>query len=277
MDGKNVADFIDPDIEEKLESLEREEERLVQEGFYDENSDLEWNSEDEREGEAMQEAKGKRLQSQETKKAMKNSARLPRTAGLRTLSQLTDSLTKAGYDPSRIQARAQLLAKAQSIKRKRAEDGGMDVVMEGDEGEGDENEWMDVDEEEGSPQKRIKANSGAVVFAGRGPRSNRQLAGLRDGQVKFALSHTLLAGRSDYSSSSSTASDKGSQASQPRPEGTQLPSKGRRSRSCYQDKNGQSYLPPIHVPLLVLILTTFLIQPKHLFAGKRKMGKTNRR
>lgn len=95
MDGKNVADFIDPDIEEKLESLEREEERLVQEGFYDENSDLEWNSEDEREGEAMQEAKGKRLQSQETKKAMKNSARLPRTAGLRTLSQLTDSLTKA--------------------------------------------------------------------------------------------------------------------------------------------------------------------------------------
>ena len=37
MDGKNVADFIDPDISERLEALEREEERLEAEGFY--NSD----------------------------------------------------------------------------------------------------------------------------------------------------------------------------------------------------------------------------------------------
>ena len=35
MDGKNVADFIDPDIAEKLEALEREEEKLMAEGFYD--------------------------------------------------------------------------------------------------------------------------------------------------------------------------------------------------------------------------------------------------
>jgi nucleolar GTP-binding protein len=35
MDGKNVADFIDPDIAEKLEALEREEERLQAEGFYE--------------------------------------------------------------------------------------------------------------------------------------------------------------------------------------------------------------------------------------------------
>ena len=34
LDGKNVADFIDPDIAEKLEALEREEERLEAEGFY---------------------------------------------------------------------------------------------------------------------------------------------------------------------------------------------------------------------------------------------------
>lgn len=33
--GKNIADFIDPDIAEKLEALEREEEKLVAEGFYD--------------------------------------------------------------------------------------------------------------------------------------------------------------------------------------------------------------------------------------------------
>jgi nucleolar GTP-binding protein len=40
MDGKNVADFIDPDIAEKLEALEREEERLQAEGFYDEEEDM---------------------------------------------------------------------------------------------------------------------------------------------------------------------------------------------------------------------------------------------
>lgn len=35
LDGKNVADFIDPDIAEKLEALEREEEKLQAEGFYE--------------------------------------------------------------------------------------------------------------------------------------------------------------------------------------------------------------------------------------------------
>jgi hypothetical protein len=29
MDGKNIADFVDPDIEEKLAALEAEEERLL--------------------------------------------------------------------------------------------------------------------------------------------------------------------------------------------------------------------------------------------------------
>ena len=34
MDGKNIADFIDPDILEKLDALEREKEKLEAEGFY---------------------------------------------------------------------------------------------------------------------------------------------------------------------------------------------------------------------------------------------------
>ena len=40
MDGKNIADFIDPDISEKLEALEREEEKLAAEGFYDSEEDI---------------------------------------------------------------------------------------------------------------------------------------------------------------------------------------------------------------------------------------------
>ena len=40
MEGKNIADFIDPDIAEKLEALEREEEKLQAEGFYDSAEDM---------------------------------------------------------------------------------------------------------------------------------------------------------------------------------------------------------------------------------------------
>lgn len=129
----------------------------------------------------------KKLVSQSTKKAMKNTARLPRTAGLRTLSEMTTELTKAGLDPSRIQERAEMLAKVAGAKRKRQrEEDGMDVDDEGEGSEGEEGDWMDVDGEEDAPAgKKAKANSGAVVAKGRQPRSNRQLAGMRDEAVSI--------------------------------------------------------------------------------------------
>ena len=40
MDGKNIADFIDPDILEKLEALEREEEKLEADGFYESEEEM---------------------------------------------------------------------------------------------------------------------------------------------------------------------------------------------------------------------------------------------
>lgn len=202
MDGKNVADFIDPDIAEKLEALEREEERLQAEGFYDEEEDIvslaseqyyssrasylttiQFDSEDEREAAVAQSSLAHKLTSQSIKKSKKNRSRLPRTAGLRTLTELTTEMTAAGLDPSRIQERAVILAKVQAVKRKRAAE--MDVDMDGDEGEGegDEGDWMDVDSED-KPNKRVKSNSGGVVAVDRrGPRTNRQFAGMRDEAV----------------------------------------------------------------------------------------------
>ncbi|KAH6578672.1 hypothetical protein BASA50_004378 [Batrachochytrium salamandrivorans] len=41
MDGKNVADFIDPEIAAKLDALEKEEERLIADGFYKSDDDTE--------------------------------------------------------------------------------------------------------------------------------------------------------------------------------------------------------------------------------------------
>ncbi|EGF80016.1 hypothetical protein BATDEDRAFT_19897 [Batrachochytrium dendrobatidis JAM81] len=45
MNGKNVADFIDPEIEAKLDALEKEEERLIAEGFYQSDDEMD-NEED---------------------------------------------------------------------------------------------------------------------------------------------------------------------------------------------------------------------------------------
>jgi nucleolar GTP-binding protein len=77
-----------------------------------------------------------------------------------------------------------MLAKAQITERKRKREADMDVDME-DANDGGEDEWMDVDDdEERTPNKRVKGNSGTVVAVNsKGPRTNRQLAGMRDHAV----------------------------------------------------------------------------------------------
>ena len=141
---------------------------------------IERDSEDQREAVSARAAREKKLVSQSTKKAMKNCAALPLTAGLRTLSELTTERTKAGLDPSRIQEGAEMLAKVAGTKRKRQreeEDTQMDADEDADMGEEAEEEWMDVDGEEAPRSKKAKANSGPVVAKGaRHPWSNRQLA-----------------------------------------------------------------------------------------------------
>lgn len=138
----------------------------------------------------MKDAKQKRLNSQITKKQMKNQARLPRTAGIRTLTDLSESLTKAGLDPSRIQERAEMIAKTRAAQRKRKRDDAdveMDVDMDVE--ENDNEEWMDVDDDASTPKKRAKTNSGAIAAKNkREPRSNRQLAGMRDDAVSHSCS-----------------------------------------------------------------------------------------
>lgn len=94
----------------------------------------------------------------------------------------------AGYDASKIQQRAEMIAKVQGAKRKRDEteddeDEEMELVDGGDDAEGAN--WMDVDEES-APTKRVKTNSGGVISK-RAPKSNRQMAGMRDEGVSFLL------------------------------------------------------------------------------------------
>ena len=108
-------------------------------------------------------------------------------------------MTNAGLDPSRIQERAEMLAKVQGAKRKRIADEDEDVEMDDDEGgeDGDDaggsDKGMEVDDDddESSPTKRVKTNSGGVINK-RAPRSNRHTAGMRDEGVSGFL-HLYIA------------------------------------------------------------------------------------
>ncbi|KAF8602536.1 GTP binding protein 4 [Ceratobasidium sp. AG-I] len=225
--GKNVADFIDPDIAAKLEALEAEEEKLEAEGFYDSEEDIA-DSDDELEAEAMLEMKHAKIV-HHGKSALKSRPIMPRTNTHRTMSGMARALNAAGMDPSRIEERAAILAKAARAKdvvgkRKREEE--MELDSDG-EFNGD-SDGMELDGDE-SP-KRAKTNAGAV--AKRAPKTDRQLVGMRDA----------------------------AQAAK----ATKLRNLGQRERNMHA-KAGESDRA-IKVK-----------KPKHLYAGKRKGGKTDRR
>ncbi|WFD33015.1 Nucleolar GTP-binding protein 1 [Malassezia sp. CBS 17886] len=158
-EGKNVADFIDPDIMDKLDKLEREEAKLEAEGFYDE-SDEEVNAEDEELrsiAAAIQERKEKAKRMAQDKNALQqNRPSIPRKLQHRTLSQMAETMRASGIDPSSIEARAELLAKAKGLVGKRK---GRDEAMDEDDEqspEDDEHTSMSLDEP-APVRKRVRA------------------------------------------------------------------------------------------------------------------------
>lgn len=100
--GRNVADYVDPDIEAKLAQLEAEEERLEEEGYYDESESME----DEEEAEIRMKAsliKDKRkliMNEARMKKSLKNKAQIPRAKKARTLMQMQTHFKNIGVDAS---------------------------------------------------------------------------------------------------------------------------------------------------------------------------------
>jgi len=100
--GKNVADFVDPDIEAKLTALEEEEERLEAEGYYDESESME----DEEEADIRMKAeliRNKRrmiMNDARSKKSLKNKAHIPRAKKARTLGQMQNHFDSIGLDAS---------------------------------------------------------------------------------------------------------------------------------------------------------------------------------
>ncbi|KAL1914907.1 uncharacterized protein VTP21DRAFT_7823 [Calcarisporiella thermophila] len=120
-EGHNVADFIDPDIEEKLDALEREEERLMAEGFYESDEAEELDPEEE-ETRAMAEKirERKRLIVQAHRSAKgRNGPIIPKKvlAKKATKQQMDSKLGDLGLDTSEVRARSVTRKRARSESR----------------------------------------------------------------------------------------------------------------------------------------------------------------
>ncbi|KAM0792868.1 hypothetical protein ACM66B_002631 [Microbotryomycetes sp. NB124-2] len=239
-DGKNVADFIDPDIVARLEELEAEEERLEAAGFYD--SDEEEDSDEDAirtTAEAIRDKKANLRMLNQEKNKLQNKAVIPRTAQRRNLSDVTSKLSAAGYDTTNLEERAKLLAKARGLVGKKRGSGEMDVDDDEDL-QGGEDDWQDADESMdvedgsgGSARKKQRTGQTSIVPKGkRVPTKNRAMDGL--GSAANAAKATRL-----------------HELYQREP--------NRKARAGESDRHIATRMP------------------KHLFSGKRKSGTNNRR
>lgn len=129
MDGKNISDFVDPEIDSKLEELEREEDEQQKEweqakGDMMEGAD-ELGSEEEDMVERIRTRKSIMKQDQRMTKSM-NSARMPRSrVPNKSLRQMDKDLTRIGLNPTKIRARSASVAatrRSRRDKRRRADD-----------------------------------------------------------------------------------------------------------------------------------------------------------
>lgn len=128
--GRNVADFIDPDIEAKLEALEAEEEKLEAEGFYESEEDLEdaEDAEIKYKAELIREKRQLIRNEAKMRKSLKNRALIPRTAKAKKMSEMESHLESLGYDTTKVAERARNQSRGRSVVRGRSTGGDADAM-----------------------------------------------------------------------------------------------------------------------------------------------------
>ncbi|WYZ45394.1 hypothetical protein EsH8_VIII_000710 [Colletotrichum jinshuiense] len=171
-DGKNVYDFIDPDIDAKLQALEEEEERLEKEGYYESDEDLD----DEEEADILSKAEIIREKQAlirneaKMKKRLKNQAIIPRKSMRVPLSQMDDALDQLGVDTTDIVSRARAQSRPRGRSTTRSRMGTEDA------------DAMDMDVE-ATPRERLREHSRARSQS-RAPIVNRREDGVQDDEAR---------------------------------------------------------------------------------------------
>jgi nucleolar GTP-binding protein len=235
MDGKNVYDYVDPEIEQMLEALDREEEeRLAAEGEEMEDDDDDGLTEVEREQLAQIRRKKHSLKAESKLAKSANHPIMPRTAGAARRGDLSARgrsmdahLEELGFDEdtgARKRARALSASRGRSLERK-ADKAKADKSVDA------EGDAMDVD---GRPVKRARSSSRA-----------------RDASVSRDVRANAYSSPAQKAEAQKIAKKKVNKLM--RVKGKHTAKKGEADR---------------HIPNLM---------PKHLYSGKRGMGKTDRR
>ena len=106
--GRNVYDFIDPDIEAKLEALEAEEEKLEAGGYYDSDESIEDAADADlrMKAELIREKQALMRNEARMRKSLKNRAVIPRKLQPRKASAMEKHLENIGLDSAAASARA---------------------------------------------------------------------------------------------------------------------------------------------------------------------------
>ena len=133
VDGHNVADFIDPDIDAKLEALEREEEGAAQAMQDGDTMDEEHLTPEEAETLAAIRSRKAKLISEHRRKRKSgtNAGVMPRTADSersRTASRMNEELSGMGLDASAAVTRARSQSRGRELKRKRTRSQSADAM-----------------------------------------------------------------------------------------------------------------------------------------------------
>ncbi|KAJ5519871.1 Nucleolar GTP-binding protein 1 [Penicillium fimorum] len=129
--GKNIYDFVDPDIESKLAALEEEEEKLEADGYYDSDESVEdaEDADNRLKADLIREKRVLMRNEAKMRKSLKNRAAIPRSAKAKKLSELTRGLDSAGYDNGAAgsRARAANQPRGRTLRDPTAEADAMDV------------------------------------------------------------------------------------------------------------------------------------------------------
>lgn len=166
--GKNVYDFVDPDIDAKLAALDEEEARLEAEGYYDDEEDEEIEDAETADvrfkAEMIREKRQLIRNENKMRKSLKNRALVPRSKKSMTLDKLEQGLQKAGYDTTSISARAR------SLSRPRGRNANSATPAT-------QSDAMDIDS---TPQERLRSMSRPASRARSQSAVNRREDGVTD-------------------------------------------------------------------------------------------------
>ncbi|KAJ5319936.1 hypothetical protein PENANT_c040G00543 [Penicillium antarcticum] len=130
--GKNIYDFVDPDIETKLAALEDEEEKLEADGYYESDESVEdaEDADNRMKADLIREKRVLLRNEAKNRKSLKNRAQIPRSAKAKKLSQMEKGLDSAGYDVDAASSRARNQSQAprgRTSTREANDDDAMDV------------------------------------------------------------------------------------------------------------------------------------------------------